>query len=214
MRVTKYSHSCLRLDDGAGGAVVVDPGGYSEVAEALAGVHAVLVTHEHADHVDVDRVRAAAAADLDLRVWAPAPVAALLADLGDRVTVVGPGETFDAGGLEVRTFGGQHALVHPSIPVVPNVAYLVGGAVYHPGDSFTVPDTTVEVLFVPIHAPWSKAQEVVDFTVSVRPPRAFQLHDGLLNERGLALVEGQVTRISAPFGTEFRHLAAGERIEL
>jgi len=213
MRLTKYAHSCVRLEDGAA-ALVVDAGIFSEVPEALAGVHAVLVTHEHPDHVDADAIRTAAAADPDLRVWAPAPVAAALSDLGDRVTVVGPGETFDAGGLSVRTFGGQHALIHPSIPVVPNVAYLIEDAVLHPGDSLTVPPLPVELLLVPVHAPWSKVSEVIDFTVSVRAPRVHQIHDGLLNEAGLGLVEANLARIAAPHGSAYTRLRSGDSVEV
>ena len=43
MRITKFSHSCVRLSHD-GSDVVVDPGGWSE-REALDGVAAVLVTH-------------------------------------------------------------------------------------------------------------------------------------------------------------------------
>ena len=155
MRLTKYTHSCIRLDDGSG-ALVIDPGTFSETQLAVAGVHAVLITHEHADHLDAPALLAAAKADPSLQVWAPASVALSLGVLGDRVTAVGPGESFSAGGFSVRTFGGLHALIHPLIaPPVANVGYLVEGAVYHPGDSFMVPPVPVETLLIPIHAPWS-----------------------------------------------------------
>ncbi len=56
MRITKFGHSCVRLSEG-GRDVVLDPGGWSE-REALDGVSAVLVTHEHADHWTIDHLRA------------------------------------------------------------------------------------------------------------------------------------------------------------
>jgi L-ascorbate metabolism protein UlaG (beta-lactamase superfamily) len=213
VRLTKIGHSCVRLDDGAA-SLVVDPGMFVDVAAALDGVHAVLVTHEHPDHVLVDAVRAALDGDEDLRVWAPRPVISALGGPGDRLTVVGPGESFEAGGLPVRTYGGQHALIHPSIPVVPNVAYVVGEAVLHPGDSFTVPDVPVQVALVPIHAPWSKASEVIDFAVSVRAPRSFAIHDGLINQAGLGLVESHLTRITAPYGSTYAHWEPGDAVEV
>ena len=53
MRLTKLGHSCVRLDkDGA--TVVIDPGTFTEAEAALAGVAAVLVTHEHPDHLDAE----------------------------------------------------------------------------------------------------------------------------------------------------------------
>lgn len=205
MELTKFTHSCVRLDDGPH-SVVIDPGVFSEVEDALDGASAVLITHEHPDHVDVDKVRTAAQRDPSLCIWAPAPVTEALDDLGEQVVVVGPGESFEAGGFAVRTFGGQHALIHPLIPMVANVGYLVDGAVYHPGDSFVVPDAAVQTLLLPTAAPWSKASEMIDFAVSVRAPRAFQIHDSIVTPAFAGIVEGHLQRIAGPFGVEFTHL--------
>ena len=214
MRLTKYTHSCIRFDDG-GQALVIDPGTFSEAALALDGAQAVLVTHEHADHLDAPALLAAAKANSALRVWAPAPVAASLAELGDRVTAVGAGESFEAAGFGIRTFGGLHALIHPLIAApVANVAYLVEGSVYHPGDSFTVPPVPVETLLIPIHAPWSKISEVIDFAAAVRAPRAFQIHDALLNEIGSGMVDRLVGSVAATYGTTYTRLAPTTSVEL
>ena len=214
MRLTKYTHSCVRLDDG-GRALVIDPGMFSETQVALDGVHAVLITHEHADHIDTPALLAAAKADPALQVWAPPPVAVALAELGDRVTAVGAGESFSAGGFAVRTFGGLHALIHPLIAApVANVGYLVEGAVYHPGDSFMVPQVPVETLLIPIHAPWSKIGEVIDFAAAVRASRAFQIHDALLNDNGSGLVDRLVGTVATTYGTTYRRLASTESVDL
>lgn len=205
MQLTKFTHSCVRLVDGER-ALVIDPGSFCEVEEALDGVSTVLITHEHADHIDVLRLTAAAQADPDLRVWAPQSVAALLGDLGDRVTVVAPDQTFTAGGFSIATLGGQHALIHPQIPVVHNVGYVVEGNVYHPGDSLVVPKQPVGTLLVPAHAPWSKIGEVIDFQIAVRAAKAFAIHDGLLNDNGLGLIQAQLGRFGAEYGTEFSRL--------
>jgi L-ascorbate metabolism protein UlaG (beta-lactamase superfamily) len=199
----KFGHSCVRFDDGAR-ALVIDPGLFSDAAAALDGAQAVLVTHQHADHLDVDRVRAAARADSRLRVWAPAPVAELLADLGEQVVAIGPGETVEAAGFEVRTFGGQHALIHPLVPIVANVGYLVDGAVYHPGDSLIVPPEPVRVLLLPSMAPWARVAELTDFAVAVRAPRAFPIHDGLVKpELYNGILQSTLVAIGARYGVEF-----------
>jgi L-ascorbate metabolism protein UlaG (beta-lactamase superfamily) len=214
MQLTKYSHSCIRLDEGSA-SLVIDPGIFSEVAVALVGADAVLITHEHADHLDMPAFLDAARSNSAMRVWAPKPVADSLAELGDRVTAVGAGESFDAAGFAVRTFGGLHALIHPLVGApVANVTYLVNDSVYHPGDSFTVPPVPVETLLIPVHAPWSKVAEVIDFAIAVRAPRAFQIHDALLNEFGSRLVDTQVTNIPALYGTTYRRLASAESVEL
>jgi len=212
MDITKYAHSCVRLqsDDGA---LVIDPGNFSgadELKQALDGVEAVLVTHEHPDHLDVDTVSRLLHERPDLRIWGPAPVAGLFPEHRDRVNTVGVGESFAAGGLAVSTHGGQHALIHPSIPVVPNLAYLVAGSMFHPGDAFTVPAQPVDTLLLAVHAPWSRVGEVLDHLIAVRADTVHAIHDGLLNDRGRALVDGHVDRVAAAYGSAYVPLAFGQ----
>lgn len=218
MKLTKYTHACVRLEKD-NRVLVIDPGNFSETGEALAGAESVLVTHEHADHIDLDAVAGALRSNTELSLYAPAGVAAQMrsvaVDAQDRIHAVEPGSTFQAAGFDIRSFGGQHALIHPQIPVVANIGYLLDENLYHPGDSFIIPDgISVKTLLVPLHAPWSKAGEVVDFVVGVRAPKAFQIHDGLLNDNGLKVVEAHVQRIGAKYGTDYTHLAAGESVEI
>ncbi|MDQ0755818.1 MBL fold metallo-hydrolase [Arthrobacter sp. B3I4] len=218
MKLTKFTHACVRIEK-EGRVLVLDPGTFSEVAEALNGADAVLITHEHPDHIDVDAVSAVILADPRLQLYAPDGVAAQLRakapDAAERIHTVRVGEDFEAAGFAIRSFGGQHALIHPLIPVVANIGYLVDSNIYHPGDSFVIPDgIDVQTLLVPIHAPWNKVGEVVDFVVGVRAPRAFPIHDALLNDTGRGLVEGHVTRIGAKYGTEYRRLVSGESVEV
>ncbi|WP_281942914.1 MBL fold metallo-hydrolase [Micromonospora sp. AKA38] len=209
MRLTKYAHSCLRLEHD-GGVLVVDPGVFSDAAGALDGADAVLVTHEHPDHVDV----AALTRALERRavpVHGPASLAGVLGDAAEALVVVTPGESFTAAGVPVRAYGGQHAVIHPDIPVIPNLGYLFADTVYHPGDALVAPDDVrVDTLFAPIHAPWSKFSEVLDFIRAVAPRRAYALHDGLLNANGLGVLDRQYTAMS---GTDYRRLEPGTRID-
>ena len=224
MKMTKYTHSCVRLERG-GNVLVLDPGSFSEVEEALDGASAVLITHEHADHLDRDRVLAVMQANTGLALYAPASLAAELrsaltassTDSGaaGRIIDVEPNTTFTAAGFEVRSFGGQHALIHPLVPLVANVGYLIDGTLYHPGDSFVIPNgLTVQTLLVPIHAPWSKVGEVIDFVIASGAERAYPIHDALLNERGLGVAENHVARFGELYGTVYQHLSTGESVQV
>ncbi|MFF3856867.1 MBL fold metallo-hydrolase [Micromonospora sp. NPDC002575] len=208
MQLTKYAHSCLRVEHD-GGVLVVDPGVFSDPA-ALDGADAVLITHEHPDHVDV----AALTRQLDrrpLRIHGPASLAGVLGDAAEALEPVVPGQSFTAAGVPVRAYGGRHAVIHPDIPVVDNLGYLLDDVVYHPGDSLVAPeDVQVDTLFAPIHAPWSKFSEVLDFIRAVAPRRAFALHDGLLNDNGLAVLNRQYAALS---GTDYQRLEPGSRLD-
>src|SRR2546422_9004688 len=109
MKLTKFTHACVRLEKD-GKVLVLDPGTFSETDQALAGADAVLITHEHPDHVDVDAVTAALAASGSLTLFAPEGVAAQLRgkapEAAGRIHAVAAGEEFDAAGFSVRSFGG------------------------------------------------------------------------------------------------------------
>ncbi|WP_026820279.1 MBL fold metallo-hydrolase [Arthrobacter castelli] len=220
MLLTKYTHSCIRLEQDSH-ILVIDPGIYSESAAALEGAHQVLITHEHPDHVDADALLEALHGNTSLEVFAPQPVATDLrgrasgSPAESRIIDVMPETTLDLPGFNVKTFGGQHALIHPLIPLVANIGYLINDDVYHPGDSFVIPHgVQPRTLLVPVHAPWSKTAEVIDFVIAGRAPRAYQIHDALLNQDGVNTVEKHVKRIGSYYGTGFEHLETGESVEL
>jgi L-ascorbate metabolism protein UlaG (beta-lactamase superfamily) len=206
VRVTKFTHSCLRLE--GDGVLVVDPGAFSE-RSALTGADAVLITHEHFDHLDVDGLADALARRPSTRVYAHADVLPKLTAFTDVVTAVAPGTAFEAAGFTVRAYGGQHAIIHDDIPRIANLGYLISDgarSVYTPGDSFTVPDETVDTLFVPLNAPWMKLSEAVDFVRAVKPGRAYALHDSLLTPTGAQVSNGHLERLG---GATYAQVAPG-----
>jgi len=146
-------------------------------------------------------------------------VAAGLEGLGTRVAVVGDGDAFDIGGIGVEVYGELHAPTHPDFPRVTNVGFLVGntetgGTVFHPGDAFTVPARPVDTLLVPVHGPWSKTGEVIDYVREVEPRHALPIHDSGLSEGGNALVDVLLTASLQGSAGDYARVAAGTGIEL
>jgi L-ascorbate metabolism protein UlaG (beta-lactamase superfamily) len=212
MELTKHGHACVVLSKD-GRRLVIDPGAFTDPA-ALEDASAVLVTHEHADHFAPDTLRSAMAADPGLEVWTNRSVAAQLEGAGDRVHVVGNGDAFTVAGFDVQVHGELHAEIHPDVPRIANVGFLVGGQVFHPGDAFTVPDEPVTTLLLPVHAPWSKTGEVIDYVRAVNADQAYAVHDGLLNDLGLGLVAGLLGERGPGTPTPFSRLAPGDSVEL
>ena len=156
MRLTKFGHSCLLVEDG-GARVLLDPGSFSEGFETLEGL--------------------------------------------------------TLGGLAVRVIGRDHAAVHPDVPVIPNVGYLVGGRLFHPGDSLTMPGEPVEVLAVPAGAPWLKLADAVDYLRKVGPRVAVPVHEKVLSEVGIGSHYRLLEQLRGP-GTAFEVLDDGRPVEL
>lgn len=212
MRLTKLGHACVRLDIG-GARLVIDPGAFSG-ADLLDGATAVLITHEHFDHFDADLVRAALAADRELTVWTTAAVAAQLREVSGQVHVVSHGDTPEIAGIDVHVYGEKHARMHPEIGPPDNVGFLVAGAVFHPGDALTVPEEPVPTLLAPADAPWLRALDLINFARAVAPQRLYSIHDGLVNEIGLRVVDSIIGGLAKETGGEASRLSVGASVEL
>jgi len=213
MRFTKLGHSCVRLDqDGA--VLVIDPGTFTDAAGALDGAAAVMVTHEHPDHLDADAIRAALSHDPELTLWANQSICAQFGEFGDRVHEVRHGDALDVAGFSVHVYGVDHALIHRDIPLVINTGFLVEGDLFHPGDSYTVPEEPVRTLLVPISAPWLKAGEMIDYFRQVAPARGYAIHDAILNENGLNLMTRMLSVAAAPSGVPVARLEPGTSLDL
>jgi L-ascorbate metabolism protein UlaG (beta-lactamase superfamily) len=207
MRLIKYGHACVRLETD-GRVLVIDPGTFSE-AEALDSVSDVLVTHEHADHIDLAKLVAARELNPALRVYLPAKAAEQVPELGDAVVVVEAGQQFTAAGFTVDVVGGAHAEIYDGLPGCANVGFVVDGDVYHPGDSLFVPELPVTALLVPAAAPWLKLGEALDFVRAVKPVRAFPIHDAFLNDLGRGNFDGWM---DFKGGTEYARVPLGESV--
>ncbi|MER7732113.1 MBL fold metallo-hydrolase [Streptomyces erythrochromogenes] len=210
MKLTKRLHSCVQLEKD-GHTLVIDPGAFSEPDAGL-GADALLVTHEHPDHFDEGRLRAALDANPAAGLWTLRSVAERLAPAyPGRVHTVGHGDTFTAAGFDVQVHGELHAVIHPDMPRVTNVGYLVDGSLFHPGDALTVPGVPVETLMVPVHAPWNKVSEVIDYLREVAPRRALDIHDAYLADIARPIYDFALDKLG---GTDHGRLTAGDSTEL
>jgi L-ascorbate metabolism protein UlaG (beta-lactamase superfamily) len=213
MRLTKFGHSCLLVEEGRA-RILLDPGTWSDGFEELEGLTAVLFTHQHGDHLDAERLRGVLDRNQGVRVVSDEGSAELLDEAGVDVEVVHDGDEFDVAGVGVRVAGRDHAVIHPDIPVVLNVGYLVAGRLFHPGDAFTPPGQHVEVLAVPAGAPWLKVSEAIEYLRQVRPLVAVPVHEKVLSALGMAIHYRQLEQLGAGDGTTFQVLDDGKPVEL
>lgn len=208
MRLTKFGHACVRIESG-GSVVVVDPGVFTD-PEAVDGADAILLTHEHPDHYFADHLRRT-----DATLWTIDAVADVIAadaaDIAERVRRIAPGQSFEAG-VSVTAVGELHAVIHPELPRITNSGYVLrldGIAVFHPGDALTGPGEDVDVLLLPVSAPWLKVSEAIDFAREVGAPHNLAIHDRVYSEPGLGIVDGHLDRFLSAAGQRYVRIADG-----
>jgi hypothetical protein len=127
---------------------------------------------------------------------------------------VGEGDAFIAAGFDVKVHGTWHALIHPDIPRIGNIGFLIDDALFHPGDALTVPDAAIDTLLLPVHGPWSTTGQLIDYVRAVAPRRTCAIHDGALNEVGATMVAGLLGDKGPGTGGRFHRLAAGASIKI
>jgi L-ascorbate metabolism protein UlaG (beta-lactamase superfamily) len=211
MRLTKFEHSAIMLEQ-SGKRLFVDPGSFTTpITDALEAV-GIVITHEHPDHWTPEQLRRILAPNPGIPIFAPAGVAAAAEDFD--ITVVSAGESVECGPFTLRFFGGRHAVIHSSIPVIDNLGVLINDTLFYPGDSLTVPEVEVDTLAVPAAAPWVKIGEVMDYVTAVKPRRSFPAHEMTLSVAGKGLHYDRIQSATEAGGGEFFPLSAGESLDL
>jgi L-ascorbate metabolism protein UlaG (beta-lactamase superfamily) len=204
MQLTHFGHSCL-LAEFDQTRVLFDPGTFAHGFEGITGLSAILVTHQHPDHVDAARLPALIDANPDAALYTDSQTAAQVDAPFQTVHV---GDELTVGQLTIRALGGRHAVIHPEIPVIENLSYLVDDGEHrarlmHPGDALFVPDEPVDVLATPASAPWMRISEAVDYLRAVAPARAVPIHQGIIAPDARGIYYGRLTEMT---NTDFQVL--------
>ncbi len=204
MQLTHFGHSCLLAEFGQT-KILFDPGSFAHGFEGITGLSAILITHQHPDHVDVSRLPALLDVNPDAVLYADPQTAA---QLGEPCQAVHVGDELAVEQLSIRAVGGRHAVIHPEIPVIENISFLVGDGEHrarlmHPGDALFVPEEPVDVLATPAAAPWMKISEAVDYLRAVAPDRAVPIHQAVVAPEARGIYYGRLTEMTT---TDFRVL--------
>ena len=211
MKITKHEHAYLDIEI-QGEHLLIDPGVYSENFVAPENVLAVSLSHIHDDHSYLPHIKKILERNPSAKLFGPQEVVEKLKGL--TVQVGYHGDSFVIGPFTLEFFGDLHQEIHRSIPLVQNLGLLVNNTLYYPGDSYSQPESPIDLLAVPTSGPWLRIADVIDYLNTVKPQRVFPTHNGLLNQHGQTLQNNRVREVAESNQAEFRCLAVGESWEV
>lgn len=211
MKVTKLEHATLVLEK-EGKTLILDPGFYTRPIDGYRDVVAIVITHNHDDHVHEDQIDLILKENPDALILGTQEVAARLAPR--KVTAVHHGDFYEVGPFTAEFFGSMHIEIHRSIPLIQNCGVMINDTLFYPGDNYVTPDRTVKYLACPASAPWLKIGDVMDYLAEVKPEHCFPTHNIHLSEQGSQLNNGRIKQVVEEHGGKFEYHLPDSTFEL
>jgi len=211
MKVTKLEHATLVLEKD-GKTLIIDPGFYTRPMDGYQNVVAIVITHNHDDHVHEVQIARIVKDNPGVLILGTKEVADRLLSYGAKP--VYHGDFHEIGPFTAEFFGDTHIEIHRSIPLIQNCGVMINDTLYYPGDSYTQPDRKVKYLACPASAPWLKIGDVMDFVAAVKPEHSFPTHNIHLSEQGHQMNNGRIKSVTEENGGTFNYYVPSETFEL
>ena len=219
MRVYKYIHSCLVVEQGDE-KILFDPGIFSFIEgavkpETFKDISTIILTHQHPDHVDVNALKKIVALS-NASVITNSEGKVALAKEGIEAQVVEEG-SHQTKNFTIRAFSSDHAaILSPTLPQ--NTAYVLNDTFLNPGDSFASflnPLKGIKVLALPVMAPWLTEVAVAEFAGRIAPQMVLPVHDGYVKDFFIKQRYSNYDSYFSRQGIKFQHMSKpGDAVDI
>lgn len=211
MKVTKLEHSGIILEKN-GKRLIFDPVEIESKLPDFDNVVAVIITHKHGDHLQLEVLQKILANNPEAKILVAHDVDVDLPN----VEIAHPSDELNVAEFKLQIFGDNHAeIVAGNIPCA-NVGVVVDGTFVNPGDSFDSPimPERIKLLCVPSAAPWCKLSESMDYMLRLHPERAIPVHNAVLSGFGNKVHNNWLGQTAEQAEIEFLPLEIGESVEI
>jgi len=211
MKITKIGHCCLVIKH-KDLTILTDPGLFSSGQEEVTGVDLIIITHEHADHLHIESLQKVLKNNPEAKIISNSSVGKILDAEGIEHEIVEDGQDTNFNGVLIEAFGNDHAEIFEEFGLVQNTGYFIDNILFYPGDSFHNPGKKVDILAIPISAPWLAIREPIKYAREIKPRLCFPVHDAVLSEIGQGL-HYKVFEANTKEDTKFVPLELGKETE-
>lgn len=176
MIIKKYPQSHLVISK-EGKKICIDPGNYTFQKgfkiEDFKDIDVFLITHQHADHMDHDKISELVTGKL---VIGNADVVSKLESLGVKAEEIKDGESREVEGFNITAYDLPHCLMIDGSEGPPNTGFLIDGVLFHPGDGNELEGLTADKLALPISGPSISFKTAVDFSKQLKATTLIPIH--------------------------------------
>lgn len=183
MKITKFGHSCLLVEEG-GAKILLDPGAYSTAQNYVKNLDAILITHEHGDHLDLNSLEIILNNNPTAKIYTNSGVGKILKEKGIKFELLEDGQKTNIKNVLVEGFGKLHAPAFKMMDNIINVGYLIANRLFCPGDGLIFPNKPVEILALAVVSPMVSAVQAVEYAIKLGAKTCFPAHDAALKITG------------------------------
>jgi L-ascorbate metabolism protein UlaG (beta-lactamase superfamily) len=213
MKIKKLGHCCMVLEIN-GKRIMTDPSNFDYGGDSISetGLSAILITHEHGDHLHIETLKGVLKNNPEAIVISNTSVGKLLTEDGIDFIKVEDGENYSLEDILIQGFGDKHAQIYEDYGQVQNTGYMINEFCY-PGDSFNIPPSKVDILALPVLGPWMKMKDAIDYAKEIKPRIVFPVHDAILKPFA-TFIYGIPQHFLSQVGIEFKKLEIGKEEDL
>ena len=176
MKITKYPQSNFLIEEN-GGKILIDPGNFTfekYQPDSFGQIDAILITHQHADHLDKQAVKALSVSGVP--IYGNSDVASVLSSESVKVNVVEPHKEFRLANFTVKPIDLPHCKMLDGSPGPPNTSFVVNSIFFHPGDGIEIAGLAVENAAIPITGPTINYDRAWKLAQSLKATRIIPMH--------------------------------------
>lgn len=211
MKITKFVHSCVLVEDIKNGNILYDPGTFSFASgivkvEELPKLNYIVVSHKHPDHFSEEFASQLIDAFSDSSWIVPS-------DLKNEVELLGTKNVISESTQHIEVSEDNHAPVAPFGKPVKNITTHAFNKITHPGDTHQISETR-DLLLVPFQAPWGTTIRAIEIVLELKPKYVMPIHDWMWNDQWRLTCYDRFEALFEPAGITFLRPTDGQSIEI